>query len=373
MKHIYIIITFFSLSSLYAATGSLVPTSKHTVAQSAFAARALASSTTRQSAKDFLTRRELDEMINPLAAKTAPLPEFTASDGDALCEEAISNTHRLDQLALQSAIVIHSAAGLGDRNMIQLLALHKVDFNTKTGPLGESPLITAIMHGKYGNIEALLKNGALPATATNDNQNALHIAATLGDHEAMEIILKHPSAAAALNTFDVSGNSPFSTAIKSNYLNIAQMLSNKDLSVVTATNALQENALHLAIKNNDTRGVEFILRHYHGKNSIINLEQYTGDGKTALHLAIGKNEDIVRALLEAGANPNTPLKTAPVTPLMLANFSKNPDILKELLKKHGAGKKLTKEDLQRGAVNTLTGGSTLYTIFDALSNLPGLF
>jgi len=92
-----------------------------------------------------------------------------------------------------------------------------------------------------------------------------------------------------------------------------------EFSDINATNALGDNALHIAVRWGDLEAARILLAHG------INVNQKGEEGYTPLHEACSRgNKDIVKLLLESGAD--TLARTAGDLPFTLARLSGHDEI-----------------------------------------------
>ncbi|GFH59456.1 hypothetical protein CTEN210_15932 [Chaetoceros tenuissimus] len=97
-----------------------------------------------------------------------------------------------------------------------------------------SPSLTELQHALHEAIHAshanvvslLLANGADPNLRDSTGNNALHVAALLGNLEVCSLFLKHESARDLLNALNDDGFTPFDVSFENGHFAIAQQIKN---------------------------------------------------------------------------------------------------------------------------------------------------
>jgi ankyrin repeat protein len=105
---------------------------------------------------------------------------------------------------LYSGYAITIAAGLGDKEMVQLLVENGADVNTVSGDEGHTALAEAIGGGHYQVVAYLLDLGVNP-NQTPSGLSLLAGAAQLGRPDLVELLLQHgadPNSQSHLSIFD---------------------------------------------------------------------------------------------------------------------------------------------------------------------------
>ena len=174
---------------------------------------------------------------------------------------------------------------------------------------GETPLFTAIQHGKLQSSKALLQAHASVALSTNNLSTPLHLAVELSDCLSVCLLLKY-GAATIIYLMDKHGDTALSLAVKSG-------------SVPIVTILLRANS--------------------HGVNQ---LQGRTGESPLYLAASAGDNT-LVTLLLAHGALVNLPAKNG-ITPLMTAVQHSHTSIVKQLI---GSGANVIKTQMVQTLLN----------------------
>jgi ankyrin repeat protein len=188
--------------------------------------------------------------------------------------------------------VLHYAAEGGRAGMIELLIKHGANVETKT-KTGTSPLMEAANAGQAAAITALIKAGADPNRFTG-GITALWYAASEGNIAAVQALLDAGADPKA-------GNEMYSP-------------------------------LEAASSNGHKEVVSLLLKHRKGGNKGAGAEKATGtDGAALTNAALMGQVDIVRTLLQSGADPKAADKEH-FTALMAAVRAGNIELVQMLLK-----------------------------------------
>ena len=187
---------------------------------------------------------------------------------------------------------------------------------------GLTPLIYASLQGYDGVVDILLNAGAGVNDKCLRNSSALHRAVFHRRENVVEALLRSKDVDVNLREGNM-GLTPLSSAIFQGQSNIvARLLAREDLS-------LNEDrpALIWAAYVGDARIVKLLLDH-----SKAQLDMRDDCGRTALLNATRKcrNVEVIRVLLEAGANPNI-ADNSGFTPLLEAMHNGYTSVVKELI------------------------------------------
>ncbi|WP_341821498.1 ankyrin repeat domain-containing protein [Wolbachia endosymbiont (group A) of Myopa testacea] len=232
------------------------------------------------------------------------------------------------------------AAKKGDINEVRRLISEGVDVNAKDN-IGWTPLRWAVKNNHSTTAEVLLDNGADLITfdsvqeryvwrkyqeiETEHCKNSLHLAARLGNLEAVEDLL---GKGADVNAQNDIGNTPLHFAAENGHKEVVDALLGKDGINVNAQDKYNNTPLHLAAQ----MGYAEIVKDLLDKGANVNAKDKSG--WTPLHLAtIYKHEDIVKLLLDDEANV-TAVDNHRYTPLHYATIGSNKiQMIRDLLHK----------------------------------------
>jgi uncharacterized protein len=259
---------------------------------------------------------------------------LAAANADAPLIEMLLNAGADPNYALLSGETpLMAAADRGKRDAVRLLLIHDADPNAQENHAGQTALMWALAekHGAVANL--LVEYEADIHMRSKGGFSPLLFATQQGDIETVAALL---SAGANVDeTVPNSGLTPLMIAATGGYVEVTELL----LNMSANTDAVDSNgttALHQAVKNKFGLGVvKTLLAHGTNPNARINnpnavdanQSSYGGakaptgvslQGATPLLLAAGSNHlDMVKLLLEAGADPLIPTEQN-VTTLMMS-------------------------------------------------------
>ncbi|MGD0015899.1 MAG: ankyrin repeat domain-containing protein, partial [Verrucomicrobiia bacterium] len=192
-----------------------------------------------------------------------------------------------------------------------------------------TPLILAASTGAVEIVQTLLKAGADVNATNSSGSSALMEAAWAGDVPLVRILL---NAKAQVNLKDDVGRTALHFAAREGKIEIMELLLAAGADPSAQDSRLFGTPLHHAVIGGNTDAVRCLLRHGCSVNMRDNY------GATPLHsAAIGQNADtnMVKTLLEAGADIDAPTATEGETPLMWAAvFSQQIAALQFLIQSH---------------------------------------
>lgn len=246
--------------------------------------------------------------------------------------------------------LLHWAAVYSQSHLIDTLITHGANPNQQDH-IGATPLMRAAGQGKHKTVEKLLKNGADIALKDNDENNALLWTVSLTDSpKTISTLLKY---GASIDSKDINGHTALIWTIIKGFPNSLKLLLARGADPNIEAND-GKTALLTAIEKNDINLVKILLQsgantnpkapklnlfslitevssHYiHGK--IVNLNTFNKQEDSPLFAAIYKqNPEIVKLLLEYGANPLLNFSNDTIPPLMYAASFDSVDIIKLLL------------------------------------------
>ena len=130
---------------------------------------------------------------------------------------------------------------------------------------GDSPLILAVRKNARGALEKLLNSGLVDISHRNKvGDNALDIAIKEADPELIQTFLKHLATQpkGICNVPNEEGNVPLIFAVRRGSKEVLEQLLNTGLVDVSCRNKAGNNALDIAIKQEDPELVMTILKHF---------------------------------------------------------------------------------------------------------------
>ncbi|XP_073124814.1 ankyrin repeat-containing protein ITN1-like isoform X1 [Henckelia pumila] len=293
---------------------------------------------------------------NPLA-EPSPSPSPSSSTAPAL---VLSNSgKRIDQsgkkkyvkqvtgrhndtelhLAAQKGDLVAVKQILDDINSQMVRTLSGADFDievaeirasvvNEVNELGETALFTAADKGHINVVKELLKFSN-KETLTKKNRSLfdpLHIAASHGHHEIVQVLLDHDPS--LIKTIGPANATPLVTAASRGHTAVVNKLLSKDCSLLEISRSNGKNALHFAARQGHVDIVKALL----DKDSQL-ARRTDKKGQTALHMAVkGVSCEVVKLLLDADAAIVMLPDKLGNTALHVATRKKRPKIVDELLR-----------------------------------------
>ena len=339
-------------------------------------------------------------LVTPMNAVADDPLLITAVKGQdhAAARELIARNVDVNETQLDGATALHWAVHRDDLDTAKLLIEAGANVNA-TNDLGVMPLSLACTNRNTTMVETLLKAGANSNAVLMTGESVLMTAAHVGDIDTVELLLRHGADVNA--TEPVREQTALMWALGENHTKIARRLVEQGADI-HATTTLGFTPLLFAARAGDWEAVEMFLDagadvnatatdnlsalhvavlRGHGDVAALLLDRGAdpnddGPGYTALHWAVGTWEtalsgkhgmrapkghewdrmtgvkegkfELVKALLEHGADPNALLQQSPVkygyvsrnppknsTPFLLAASAGEADIMR-LLVEHGA-------------------------------------
>ncbi|XP_076826908.1 NF-kappa-B inhibitor delta isoform X2 [Brachyhypopomus gauderio] len=239
---------------------------------------------------------------------------------------------------------------------------------------GKTALLVAVTANQPEIVQDLLYLGADVSICDIKGQTALHLAATYGFTEVMQVILAMDHGV-DLEARDFEGLTPLHCAVIShgatmkalmassssawlhdpslqsqadNKLSCLQMLLSAGASLISQEIKSNKTALHLAVKDGNIQLVHFFLKQpLPDMQAFVNMKAH---GHTALHMAAGLHasphqEDLIRLLLTRGADPSV-RNLENDQPAHLLQGGERGEKLKLILKKRNASSRRRVVSLQ---------------------------
>ena len=203
---------------------------------------------------------------------------------------------------------LHVAVRVGAQKVSNALMLAGADPNLLNGDK-ESPLHLAAEKGCPAMVNELLLRGALPNTKTpHKKQTALHLAAAAGYTRCVSLLVQ---GGAVVDSRGRTGETPLHLAVEHNHPGAVEELLAAGAQVDSGYRFSDLSALMMASSLGHVGVVVALLQHGSDARAIDKL------GLTALHHAADAgsdfdNGDIIRLLLEAGADVNAKVLDVPM-------------------------------------------------------------
>jgi len=215
---------------------------------------------------------------------------------------------------------LHYAAERGDVEIVRLLLEKGADLNARDY-MGQTPLHEATKNGHVDVVKLLLEHGANPNIRDEESMTPtpLHYATERGDMKIVELLLEHGANPNALAFADWRKVTPLYYAAEKGYIEIVRLLVRRGANI-----GIDKSPLYVATAKGHVHVVEFLLQQVADPSTVVNDLLITASG-------YGSTE-VVRLLLERGANPNAKDKDGE-TPLHEAAKNGHVDVVKLLLEK----------------------------------------
>ncbi|KAL7091988.1 hypothetical protein ACP275_12G138100 [Erythranthe tilingii] len=227
---------------------------------------------------------------------------------------------------------------IGEINEQMLQTLKGADFDAEVAEiraavvnevneLGETALFTAAEKGYIDVVEELLPYTTDEGIRTKNRSgfDPLHIAASRGHHDIVQILLKHDPELS--KTVGQSNATPLISAATKGHLTVVKELLSKDSSLLEIPRSNGKNALHLSARQGHADIVKALLQ----KDPQL-ARRTDKKGQTALHMAVkGVSRAVVKLLLQADAAIVMLPDKFGNTALHIATRKKRSEIVNELL------------------------------------------
>ena len=238
---------------------------------------------------------------------------------------------------------LHTAAFYGYVAIAQVLIEAGANLNPRN-ILGATPLHLAVEMSTLEMVQLLVSAGADVNAKDNHDRTPLHLSGMIGDREKF---LAFKDAAADLLVKDDSGLTPYAHVMSSGVdlywppLPTAMLLGEDREVIKTLITAGQDPnlqvedgfpLLHFAVVLSSLEGVLELLASGVDPDVKMNSERVTAHGYTPLHTAArnGVSLDVMRALIAEGADVNA-VTDFGLTPLMIAVINRNNESVRALI------------------------------------------
>jgi len=276
--------------------------------------------------------------------------------------------------------VLHNAARMGHRAIVQVLLDHDPGLSKTLGPSNSTPLVTAASRGHTEVVKELLsKDSSLLEISKNNGKNALHLSARQGHVEIVKALLdKDPQLA---RRTDKKGQTALHMAVKGISREVVKLLLDADAAIVMLPDKFGHTALHVATRKKRAEIVNELLLLPDSNVNALNREH-----KTAFDIAEGlplseEAAEIRECLARYGAvranelnQPRDELRKT-VTEIKKDVHTQLEQTRKTNKNVHGIAKELRK--LHREGINNATNSVTVVAVlfatvaFAAIFTVPG--
>uniref|UniRef100_A0A8C4X9I0 Uncharacterized protein n=1 Tax=Erpetoichthys calabaricus TaxID=27687 RepID=A0A8C4X9I0_ERPCA len=188
---------------------------------------------------------------------------------------------------------LHHAAFYGHLPLVKFLLHRGTDVNSRDFS-NCTPLHRATWSGKTLVVEYLLQSGASQSIKSCSGQTPLHLAAAHGNLEVAQTLLEFK---AEVNCKDLNKWTPLHWAAFNNNQDLIDLLLNK-CAALNERNSNGMSPLHLAVCAENENATEHLL----GKGADVNAR--CENGQTALHLWARGHVELIKLLLDNGADPS---------------------------------------------------------------------
>lgn len=150
---------------------------------------------------------------------------------------------------------LHCAAAMGHLSCVKLLIKHGANVNA--GIEKKSPLHYAVQNMAVDCVKELLENKAIPNTPQVYSETPLHIAAALGNHESVELLINYGAAVNVQSGPDRM--TPIHLAAEQGYNSCIKLLV-EARGMANCMNRKLQTPLHLAALNQCVETVDILLK-----------------------------------------------------------------------------------------------------------------
>jgi ankyrin repeat protein len=266
---------------------------------------------------DEVRRRIVEKVDVNAAAKDGQTPLHLAAEaGDLECVQALlDGKAELNPKDSAGRTPVQLAAREDHEDVVLFLAEHGCEL---------PDILSAANSGKTEVVEALLKNDAKQAAATNAyGRTPLHLAARRGQAKTAAVLL---AAGAAVNAQDKDRWTPLHLAAAGGHEDVVRLLLENKADPNILILDQRCSPLHLAALSGKRKLVEVLIDH--GADADIAATDFNG---SPLHLAVNRGmADMVEALLDRGAMVDLKDKDG-WAPLHLAAQAGREDVVRVLL------------------------------------------
>ncbi|KAF8791198.1 Ankyrin-1 like protein [Argiope bruennichi] len=209
----------------------------------------------------------------------------------------LQNGARVDVFDVEGRAGLHLAAEHGHADVIEILLNHKAFVNVRT-KRGMTPLHHAAGQGHTNVVKLLVdKYGAAIDGLTLSKQTALHLASHQGRFETCRTLL---DMGADPNATDNRGQTPLLLAAENDHSEVVKLFLQLKPDLVSKASSSGITCAHIAAQKGSVAVIKGLMKF----DPKLVTTARSKNNSTALHQAAsGGNADVVKVLLESGANP----------------------------------------------------------------------
>lgn len=253
-------------------------------------------------AESILQQSDIDLVNLPDATGETPL--FIASRSGQLNMLSLLLEYNKSAIdwAFADGTMMGAAAARGDVQTLRRLADHGASLDGK-GNDGNTPLMRAWAAKNFDALQTLLHMGADIAAENSEHKNILHLAAEANDAAALDILIAQRGALHVQNAMSAGEKmTPLHAAVKAGAEDAVQALIAAGANV-NAPDGKNRTALQTAAEMGHAGIVLTLVAVGHAD---VNTMNDSPEGTYApMHLAaIGKHENVMRLLIDLGADPH---------------------------------------------------------------------
>ncbi|XP_067653128.1 serine/threonine-protein phosphatase 6 regulatory ankyrin repeat subunit A-like [Haliotis asinina] len=191
--------------------------------------------------------------------------------------------------------ILHVVCMEGNLETVKYIYSRKIIDIDSRGGNGTTPLMSAALFGKMDVFCFLMKIGADMSKENDDGQNILHVSCQGGNVEIVEYVIKHTCL--YINSTDKNGITPLMLAAGYRNNVVFHFLIERGADTL-AKDSTNRNVLHWASQGGNVKIVKYILT-----QNIIDINGNDDNKMTPLLLAAYHgNSDVLELLIEKGAN-----------------------------------------------------------------------
>jgi uncharacterized protein len=248
-------------------------------------------------------------LIVQSASAASPIASATREGSLDLARELIDAGEDVNLPANDGSTALLWATYYQDADLVKALLAAGADPNTANS-YGVTPLLQAAGTGDAAVVTALLEGGADPAITHTEGQTALMAAAMTGSEETVRSLLEHGSDPDMADSYQ--GETPLMWAAAEGHVNVVSALleAGADPDIQARVSSLSDH------KNADFPSGGFTALMFAARNGHVDVVRYladagadlnltNGDGATAMMISIVNDRfDLAALLLELGADVN---------------------------------------------------------------------